>query len=138
VEVKEIMEEHLMEHTGKTPFGYSDLGAELGHTGDSQMANDILEGMLQHECLSNEATRAIVNQLRENPMVPQIWKPIVTPEDFTSCLKCIPEMTASSYSGRLVPHYQPCSHIKEEGIGELLALVYASMMTVPLDAGFFP
>jgi hypothetical protein len=36
---KETMEEHLMErnieqfsHAGKTPFGYSDLGAELGHT----------------------------------------------------------------------------------------------------------
>jgi hypothetical protein len=58
VEDKEIMREHLMErnieqfsHAGKTPFGYSDLGAELGHTGDSQMANDILEGTLQHACL---------------------------------------------------------------------------------------
>jgi hypothetical protein len=90
VEDKEIMEEHLMERTGKTPFEYSDLGAELGHTRDSQMANDILEGMLQHECLSNEAIRAILIQLRENPMVPQIWKPIMTPEDFTSCFKCIP------------------------------------------------
>jgi hypothetical protein len=58
VEDKEIMEEHLMErnieqlsHAGKTPFGYSNLVAEVGHTGDSQMANDILEGTLQHECL---------------------------------------------------------------------------------------
>jgi hypothetical protein len=58
VEDKEIMEEHLMEriieqflHAGKTPFGYSDLGAELGHTGDSQIANGILEGTLQRECL---------------------------------------------------------------------------------------
>jgi hypothetical protein len=139
------MEEHLMErnieqfsHAGKTPFGYSDLGAELGHAGDSQMANDILEGTLQHECLSNEAIRAIANQLREHPMVQQIWKPIVTPEDFTSCFKCVQEKTASSYSGRLVPHYKACSQIKEEGIGELLALVYAAMTTVPLDAGYFP
>jgi hypothetical protein len=49
VEDKEIMEEHLMErnieqfsHAGKTPFTYSDLGAKFGHTGDSQMANNIL------------------------------------------------------------------------------------------------
>jgi hypothetical protein len=91
------MEEHLMErnieqfsHAGKTPFGYLDLGAELGHTGDNQMTNDIFEGTLQHECLSNEAIRAIVNQLRENPMVQQIWKSIVTPEDFTSCFKRVP------------------------------------------------
>jgi hypothetical protein len=102
------------------------------------MANDILEGTLQHECLSNEAIREIVNQLREHPMVQQIWKPIVTPEDFTSCFKCVPEKTASTYSGRSVPHYKACSQIKEEGIGELLALVYASMMKVPWDAGFCP
>jgi hypothetical protein len=98
VEDKEITEEHLMErnieqlsHAGKTPFGYSYLGAELGHTGDSQMANIILEGTLKHECLSNESIRAIVNQLREHPMVQRIWKPIVTPEDFTSCFKYVPE-----------------------------------------------
>jgi hypothetical protein len=58
VEDKEIMEEHLMErnieqfsHAGKTPLVYSDLGAELGHTGDSKMTNNILEGTLQNECL---------------------------------------------------------------------------------------
>jgi hypothetical protein len=62
----------------------------------------------------------------------------VTPEDFTSCFKCVPEKTASSYSGRLVPHYKACSQIKEEGIGEFLASVHAAMMTVPLDAGFCP
>jgi hypothetical protein len=144
VEDKEITEEHLMEqnieqllHAGKTPFGYLDLGAELGHTGDSQMANNILEGTLQHECLSHEAIRTILNQLRDHPMVKKIWKPIVTLEDFTSCFKCVPEKTAWSYSGRSVPHYKACSQIKEEGIGELVSSVYAAMMTVSLDAGFF-
>jgi hypothetical protein len=141
VEDKEIMKEHLMErnieqflHAGKTPFGYSDLGAKLGLTGDSQMANDILEGTLQHECLSDEAIREIMNQLGEQLMVQQILKLIVTPEDFTSCFKCVPEKTASSYSGRSVPHYNLCSRIKEEGIDELLASVYAVMMMMPLDA----
>jgi hypothetical protein len=79
-----------------------------------------------------------VNQLREHSRVQQIWKPIVTPEDFTSCFKCVQEKTASSYSGQSVQHYKACSQIKEEGIGELLASVYTSMMTVPLDAGFCP
>jgi hypothetical protein len=102
------------------------------------MANDIFEGTLQHECLSNEAIRAIVNQLREHQMVQQIWKPIVTPEDFTSCFKCVPEKTASLYSGPSVPYYKACSQIKEEGTGELLASVDAAMMTVPLDARSCP
>jgi hypothetical protein len=71
VEDKEIMEDHLMErnieqfsHAGKTPFGSSYLEIELGHTGDSHIANAILDGTLQHDCLSNEAIREIVNQLR--------------------------------------------------------------------------
>jgi hypothetical protein len=63
-------------------------------------------------------------------MVHQIWKPIVTPEDFTSFFKCVPEKTALLYSGRSVPHYKACSQIKEEGICELLASFYAAMMTV--------
>jgi hypothetical protein len=74
VEDKELMEEHLMErnieqflHAGNTPFGYLDFGAKLGHTWDSQMANDTLDSTLQHECLSNEAIRAILNQLRAHP-----------------------------------------------------------------------
>jgi hypothetical protein len=71
-------------HARKTPFGYLALGTELGHTGDSQMANDILYGTLQHECLANEAIREIANHIREHPMVQHIWKPIVTPEDFAS------------------------------------------------------
>jgi hypothetical protein len=62
----------------------------------------------------------------------------VTPEDFTSCFKCVPEKTALSFSGRSVPHYKSCSQIKEEGVVELLASAHSAMMTVPLDAGFCP
>jgi hypothetical protein len=98
VEDKKIMKEHLMEldiktlsHVATTPFGYSDLENELGHTGDSQMANDILDGTLHHGCLSNEAIRAIVKQLREHPMLQQIRKPTMTPGDLTSCFKCGPK-----------------------------------------------
>jgi hypothetical protein len=82
-------------------------------------------------------TGQLWKKLREHPMVQKIWKPIVTPEDFTSCFKCVPERTASSYSGRSVPHYKACAHIKEEG-GELLASVYAYIMKVPLYSGFCP
>jgi hypothetical protein len=122
VEDKEIMEDHLMKknieqllsHAGTTPFRYSDLENKLGHTGDSQMAYDILVDTLQHKCLSNEAIGAIMNQRREHPMVQQIWKPIVTLVDFTSCFRCVQQNTASSYSGRSVPYYNDCVQIKEE------------------------
>jgi hypothetical protein len=103
---KEEIEEHLtagnveqFSHAGATSFGYAPLGNELGYTGDSPMADEIYNGTLDHEALNDEAINAIVIQLRKHPAIQKILSPIVTEEDFKSALKCIPEKTASSYSG---------------------------------------
>jgi hypothetical protein len=77
----------------------TDLGKELGHTGDSQMAQSIFEGTLEHTDLINSLIQAIVEQLRKHPAIDNILKPVVTPEDFKYAFKCVPEKTASSFSG---------------------------------------
>jgi hypothetical protein len=48
-----VVEEHLIQrdvehfsHAEQTPFGYSDLGKELGHNGDSPVADNIYDGVL--------------------------------------------------------------------------------------------
>jgi hypothetical protein len=71
---KEEIEEHLitrnveqLSHAGATPFGYTPLGKELGHTSDSHMADDIYNGTLDHEALDDEAINAIANQLKKTP-----------------------------------------------------------------------
>jgi hypothetical protein len=94
---KESIKEHIAQrnmeqfsHAGKTPFGYTPLGEELVHTGDTQMADDILTGTLDHEALVDEAIQAIVKQLRQHPAIQQIIKPIITVEDFKSAFKCMP------------------------------------------------
>jgi hypothetical protein len=46
------------------------------------------------------------------------------------------EKTASSYPGRGVEHYKACAEGSDDGIADLLATAHASMMSVPLDAGF--
>jgi hypothetical protein len=125
-------------HAGATPFGYTDLGKDLGHTGDSQMAQDIYDGNLQHVALSDEAIYAIVVQLRKHPAIGKILKPAVSSEDFTSVFKCVPEKTASSFSGRGVHHYKACAEGSDDGLADIQVEVHASMMTVPLDAGFCP
>jgi hypothetical protein len=101
------IEDHLIErnieqfsHAGATPFGYTDLGKELGHTGDSQMAQSIFEGTLEHTALSDSAIQAIVEQLSKNPSIDNILKPVVTLEDLKYAFKFVPEKTASSFSGR--------------------------------------
>jgi hypothetical protein len=79
------VEEHLIErnveqvsHAGATPLGYTELSRELSHTGDTPMAEPILEGTFEHDSLSDNALAAIVKQLRKYSAVTEIIQPIVT------------------------------------------------------------
>jgi hypothetical protein len=96
-------------HAVNTPFGYTLLGEELGHLGDTQMAEDILDGTLENEALRDEEIQELVKQLRQHPAIQQIIKPIIMVEDFKLAFKCVPEKTASSYSGRGYHHYKACA-----------------------------
>jgi hypothetical protein len=71
-------------HAGDTPFGYTPLGDELRHTGDTPMADDIFNGTLEHRSLTDHAIKAIVKQLRKHPLLTKIIYPVVTTEDFIS------------------------------------------------------
>jgi hypothetical protein len=142
---KDTLEDHLIKrnveqlsHAGATPFGYTDLGKDLGHTGDSQMAQDIYDGTLEHDALSDGSINAIVVQLRKHPAIDNILKPVVTPEDFKSAFKCVPEKTASSFSGIGVHHYKACAEGSDDGLADIQVEVQGSMMTVLLDTGFCP
>jgi hypothetical protein len=73
---KTQVEEHLIEgnveqfsHAGATPLGYTALGRELGHMGDTPMAEAILDGTFEHDSLIDEALAAILQQLRKHPNV---------------------------------------------------------------------
>jgi hypothetical protein len=125
-------------HAGATPFGYTELGKDLGHTGDSQMAQEIYYGTLEHDALSDGARYEIVAQLRKHPAIDKILKPVLSPEDFKSAFKCVPETTASSFSGRGVHHYKSRAEGSDNGLADIQVEVHAAMMTVPLDAGFCP
>jgi hypothetical protein len=83
------VEEHLIErnveqfsHAGATLLGYTELGHELGHTGDTPMAEAILDGNFEHDSLSEDALSAIVKQLRKHTAVREIILPIATEADF--------------------------------------------------------
>jgi hypothetical protein len=78
-------------HAGNTPFGYTPLGDELGHTGDTLMVDDIYNSMLEHRSLTDHDIQAIVKQLRKHPLVTKMIYPVVTTEDFISCFGCVAE-----------------------------------------------
>jgi hypothetical protein len=75
---------------------------------------------------------------KSHPSIDNILKPVVTPEDFKSAFKCVPEKTSSSFSGRGVHHYKACAEGSDYGLAEIQIDVHAAMMMVPLDAGFCP
>jgi hypothetical protein len=58
------------------------------------MAQDIYDGSLEHDALSDGAIYAIVAQLWKHPAIDKILKPFVLPEDFKSAFKCVPEKIA--------------------------------------------
>jgi hypothetical protein len=145
VEDKEEVENHLIDrnveqfsHVGATPFGYTELRKELGHTVDSDMAESILNGTLENECMEDEAIRAIVGQLKRHQTIQGILTPIVTTKDFQSCFKCVPEKMVSSYSGGSVPHYKACADGSEDGLADTLTKIHAAMESISLETGFFP
>jgi hypothetical protein len=73
------------------------------------MADNILNGTLEHKCMDNEANIVIVGNLKRHPTIHGVLSPIVTTADFQACFKLVPEKTAASYSERSVPHYKACS-----------------------------
>jgi hypothetical protein len=99
------------------------------------MAEDILDGTLEHESLRYDAIQAIVKQLRQHPTIQQIIKPIITVEDFKSAFKCVPEKTASSYSGRGYHHYKACAEGLSDRFADAQAGVHAALMSFPLLTG---
>jgi hypothetical protein len=139
------VEEHLIErnveqfsHAGATPLGYTDMGRELGHTGGTPMAEAIIDGTFEHDSLTDEALAAILKQLRKHPNVQETIQPIITEADFKSSFKCVPEKTASSFSGRGVHHYKVCAEGSYNGLSDIQSAIHATMMTVPLSIGFCP
>jgi hypothetical protein len=144
---KTQVEEHLIErnveqfsHAGATPLGYTDLGRELGHTGDTPMAEAILDGTFEHVSLTDKALAVILQQLWKHPNVQEIIQPIITEADFKSASKCVPERTASSssFSSHGLNHYKVCAEGSEDGLADIQSAIHAAVMTVPLATGFCP
>jgi hypothetical protein len=58
-----------LSHAETTPFGYMELEKDLGHTGNSDWEENILNGTLEHKCMDNEAICAIVGQPKRHPTI---------------------------------------------------------------------
>jgi hypothetical protein len=145
IEDKDKVEHHLIarnveqfSHAGAALFGYTALGRELGHTGDRATTEDVLDGILDHDCMKDDAIRVNIQQLKRHPTIQGILTtPIVYAKDFQSCFKCVPEKTAASYSGRLVPHYKACADGFKDDLADTLAKIHAATSILPLETRFY-
>jgi hypothetical protein len=122
-----------LSHAGATPLRYTELGRELGHSGYTPMSKAVLDGTFEHESLTDEALADILQQLRKHPNVQEIIQPIITEADFKSAFKCVPEKTASFFSGRGVHHYKARAEGSEDGLADIQLSIHAAMMTVSLS-----
>jgi hypothetical protein len=59
-------------------------------------------------------------------------------EDFKSAFKCVPEKTASSYSGRGYHHYKACAEGSSYGLADAQAGVHDALVSIPLLTGYCP
>jgi hypothetical protein len=139
------VEENLIERNveqfsraGARPLGYNELGQALGHTGDTPMDEDILEGTFEHDALYDYAIAVILKQLRQHPAVRKIINLIVTEEDFKSVFKCVPENMALSFSGAGAHHHKACAEGSEKGFADIHSAFHVAIMTVSLTTGLCP
>jgi hypothetical protein len=118
-------------------LGYTELGQELGHTGDTPMVEAILDGTFEHDSLSDDALAAIVKQLLKHP------------EDklFSLLLQKRTLNQHSNVSQRRrhrhspvggVHHYKACVEGSDDGLADIQSSIRAAMMTVTLATGFCP
>jgi hypothetical protein len=101
------------------------------------MADAIYTGTLEHRSLIDRAIKVIVTQLCKHPLLTKMINTVVSTEEFISCVGCVVKKTLSSSYGRHVGHYLACIDFKDE-LSILLAVVHASMMSIPLAEGFCP
>jgi hypothetical protein len=87
VDTKEELEELLINrsieqfsHAGNTPFVYTTMGDELGHTGDTPMADDVYTGTLKHRSLVDHDIKTIVTQFHKHHLLLKMINPVVNTE----------------------------------------------------------
>jgi hypothetical protein len=102
------IEHNLLQHNphsywaaGSTPFGHTPPGRSLGPTGDSPLANSILDGTFTHP---NLAFKVFTSQLRQRPHCPDIPKTTVTEKQFSRAFGGLREKYESSPSGLYNTH----------------------------------
>jgi hypothetical protein len=83
------------------------------------MAKAILDGTFEREALTDEALSTILQQLGKHLSVQEIIQHIIIEADFKSAFKCVPDNTASPFSGRGVHHYKVCTEGSEYGLADI-------------------
>jgi hypothetical protein len=132
------IEDHLLQRnpqaywaSGNTPFGHTPLGLSLGPTGDSSLANSILNGTFTHP---NLAIQAFTSQLRRRPHCPDI--PKATAKLFSRAFGGLLEKPTSSPSGLYNAHYMCLAAKRNDVTSNPTRKIHAQLMDLTLTHGF--
>jgi hypothetical protein len=139
---KANIEDHLLYRnpqanltSGTTPFGHTALDRSLGPTGDSPLADSILDGSFSHQ---NRADSAFTQQLRRRSHHSNIPAARITKKQFACAFGVIREKYASSPSGLNNAHYMCLASKKNYSSSNPIRKVQVDLMELPITHGFVP
>jgi hypothetical protein len=89
-----------------TPFTTTPLSEELGFTGDTEIANDILHGRYDASKLSQSVQLLISHLNKCNEPQISAQRPSISDDKYVAKLKCWSETTSTSPSGLHLGHYK--------------------------------
>jgi hypothetical protein len=140
--IKADIEDHLLARnplaylaSGTTPFGHMVLGRSLGPTGDSPLADLILNGSSSHP---NRAVNAFTQQLCHRSHCPDIPAARITEKQFSRAFGGLRDKSASSPSGLYNAHYMGLASKKKDTTSNHIRKMQAHVMELPLTHGFAP
>jgi hypothetical protein len=121
--------------SGTTPFGHTALGRSLGPTGDSPLADSILDGSLSHP---NHALIGFTQKLCRRSHFQDIPAARITKKPFSRAFGGLREKSASSPSGLYNAHYMCLASKKDDLSSNSIRKVQAYLMELPITHGFVP
>jgi hypothetical protein len=139
---KAEIEDHLLARnplaylaSGTALFGHTVLGRSLGPTGDSYIADVILNGSFSHP---NRAVNAFTQQLCRCGHCPDILATRITEKQFSRAFGGLREKYASSPSGLYNAHYMCLASKKNDTTSNHILKMQAHLMELPITHGFAP
>jgi hypothetical protein len=139
---KEGIENHLLlsnpklyRAAGLTPFGYTEIGRQLGPNGSSHLETEILNGTYEND---DFAANAIIKQLKRRENIVAMPRPVISERDSSNAFGGIREVSATSPPGLYHAIYKCLTSKKSDDSSHPATSILMNMMAIQRTHGVSP